>query len=203
MSKIKLSLVFPAYTLNSKLEEMTLHAIATYKDQADEIIVVEDGGIFSKELQQASDIYCYYKDNRGFSVNVNRGWSLSNGDFTAIVSTDTQLLSGNLKDLCIPGKVCSPTVRNQHIDFLAGPFWVTPREVTEEKGMLLEELHTYSSDSDYDLRVRDIFQKVPSVEIFHHMAQTVKVAGVEGGEQQRKDQEKLQELIDKGKVKYD
>ncbi len=200
MSKIELSLVVPAYTIYKELEEMTLHCIASYRAYVDEVILVEDGGIFSKELKDASDVYIYYKDNAGFTKNVNRGWEVARGDFVAIVSSDTHLLSGNLRDICVPGKVTSPTIGNQHIPFLAGPFWCTPREVTEDRGMLLEEMHTYCSDSEYDHRVRDIFQKVESVKIFHKMEATVKLAGIEGGEQQRKDREVYNKLIKEGKA---
>jgi hypothetical protein len=90
---------------------------------------------------------------------------------------------------------------NQYIDRLAGPFWVVPKEVTQERGYLMEEMHTYSSDSEYDNRVADIFQKVTSVEIYHEMAQTVSAAGVEGGEQQEKDRDIYSQLIQEGKAK--
>lgn len=197
----KLTIVIPTYTLSKELEELTLHAIASYQDYADEIIVVEDGGIFSSKLMGASDVYAYFKENGGFTKNVNRGWKMSSGDFTAIVSSDTNLISGNLRDLCVPGKITSPTIANQHIDFLAGPLWCAPREVTEERGYLLEEMHTYCSDSEYDVRVRDIFQPVPSVVIYHVMSQTVTPAGVEGGAQQEKDRIEYNKLKEAGKAK--
>jgi hypothetical protein len=66
--------------------------------------------------------------------------------------------------------------------------------------MLMEEMKTYSSDSEYDHRVRDIFQKVESVEIFHEQAQTVKAAGIEGGVEQERDRKILQKLIEEGKA---
>lgn len=195
-------MVIPCYSLNKDLVNMALFCAETYRDQVDELIIVEDGGEYSDELRRLSNIYIYCEENRGFSVNVNRGWRQSTGDYTMIVSSDTWLSSGKLDDLCIPGKVTSPYIRNQGIDFLAGPFFVVPKEVKEDRGMLLEEMHTYSSDSELDHRVRDIFQKVPSVEIMHLMAKTVTAAGVEGGEQQRKDREIYQRLIEEGKAAH-
>ena len=177
---MKLSIVIPTYTLNKELEQLAVEAILSYRKQADEIIVVEDGGKLSLRLQILSDIYCFYKENGGFTKNVNRGWKIASGDFVAIVNSDTKLVSGNLKDLCIPGKVTSPVIVNQHIDGLAGPFWVTPKEVTKEKGYLIEAMKTYYSDEEYKRRVAKIFQKVPSVKIEHRQAQTVKAAGIEG-----------------------
>jgi len=196
--KIKISMVIPCYTLDEKLAGMAVDAAITYRDKVDELIIVEDGGLYIPELRDLADMYVLYKDNAGFTKNVNRGWKLASGDYVMIVNSDTKLLSGNLEDLCIPGKVTSPVIRNQNIPFLAGPFWCTPKKVAEERGLLMEDMHTYSSDSDYDHRVRDIFQKVPSVEIFHHMAQTVTKAGAEGGEQQVKDRKIYNDLREKG-----
>lgn len=198
----KLTVVIPAYTITDKLKELLINAVNFYRDGADQLIVVEDGGGYVPEIRNKVDLYALYPENKGFTANVNRGWDLSDGDYTAIVSSDTYLMRGDLHDLCIPGKVTSPHIVNQGIDRLAGPFFVVPKEIKEERGMLLEDLHTYSSDSEYDHRVKDIFQKVPSVEIFHHMAQTVTPAGVEGGDRQRIDREIYQRLIKEGKAAH-
>lgn len=194
-------MVIPCYTLNSGLEEMAIRCALSYKDQVDELIITEDGGMLSIDLFELADIYIYSKDNGGFTKNVNRGWKMATGDYVMVPSSDTQLSGGRLVDLCIPGKVTSPEVTNQYIDRLAGPFWCTPKEITEQYGYLREEMHTYSSDSEYDNRMAHIFQKVPSVKIFHEMARTVSTAGVEGGVQQQKDREAYQKLIDEGLAK--
>lgn len=200
MQEKTLSLVFPTYTINKKLEEFAIRAILSYQDQADEIIVCEDGGMFSPLLMNMATTYIYNNENRGFSVNVNRGWKFATGDFVAIVNDDTELREGNLKDLCIPGKVTSPEIINQYIPYLAGPFWCADKEVTKERGYLLEDMKIYSSDSDYDHRIRDVFQKVPSVKIFHEGAQTCIAAGCEGGEQQEKDRQIYAKLVAEGKA---
>lgn len=198
----RITMCIPTYTLNKNMEDMALTCADFYRDQVDELIISEDGGIFSEELRDMADVYIYNKENKGFSVNVNRAWKLSTGDYTMIVSSDTHLMSGRLEDLCIPQKVTSPEIVNQSIERLAGPFFVVPKEVQEERGMLLEEMVIYCSDSEMDHRVKDIFQKVPSVKIFHRMAQTVTPAGVEGGEQQRKDREIYERLIKEGKAAH-
>ena len=92
-------------------------------------------------------------------------------------------------------------IRGQYIERLAGPFWVVPRTVAEERGYLIEELKTYSSDSEYDERVKDIFQKVESVEIHHEMAQSVTAAGIEGGLEQERDKQIYAQLKQQGKAK--
>ncbi len=177
---MKLSIVIPTYTLTKDLEKIALRAVLSYKKQADEVIISEDGGKFSLQLMKVADIYCYSKHNVGFTKNVNRGWKIASGDFVAIVNSDTYLVEGNLKDLCIKDKVTSPVITNQHIDGLAGPFWVTPKEVAKEKGYLIEAMKTYYSDEEYKRRIANIFQKVPSVKIWHNMAETVTPAGIEG-----------------------
>jgi len=200
LSRPKISMVIPCYTKTKELEEQALMAIASYKDQVDELIVIEDGQMFSSKLMEASDIYIYNKNNIGFTANVNRGWRMANGEYVCIVNSDTILREGDLNDLCTPGKVTSPLIVNQYIDRLAGPFWCAPREVTEKYGYLMEEMILYSSDSEYDERVKDVFQKVQSVKIFHEMAQSVKAGGVEGGVTQQRDREIYAKLIQEGRV---
>lgn len=197
-----ISMVIPAYTLNSELEEMTIDCAVSYRSQVDELIIVEDGGNPSQLLADIADIYLYNKKNQGFTKAVNMGWRMALGEFVMIVSSDTTLLhNGNLKDLCINDKITSPHIVNQYIDRLAGPFWCAPAEITKKRGMLMEEMRIYSSDSEYDNRVADIFQKIPTVQIYHEQAQTVKAAGVEGAEQQAIDNAIYQKLKQDGKAK--
>jgi len=197
---MSLSMVIPTYTISKHIEDLAVAALASYREQVDELIVVEDGGLISPRYFELVDRYIYNTKNQGFSKNVNCGWKLATGDFVAIVNSDTTLVSGNLQDLCIPGKVTSPHITNQYIDFLAGPFWVAPKDVTVARGMLLEDMVIYSSDSDYDHRVRDIFMKVPSVKVYHEQAVTVKTAGVEGGIQQHRDRLMYARLCQEGKA---
>lgn len=186
--------MIPTYTMDAKLEQMAYDCARSYKQYVDQIIICEDGGKFSPKLQTIADTYIYNWDNVGFTKNVNRGWRYSQADFTGIVSSDTYLYDGNPQDLCLEGLVTSPEVVNQHIPYLAGPLWVCPREIYEKRGGLIETMHTYNSDSEYDHRVRDVFKKVPSVLIYHHMSQTVTPAGVNTPEQASKDQAEYEKL---------
>lgn len=195
-----ISMVIPTYTLNKDLEELAYRAACSYRPQVDELIIIEDGGLPSERLAKIANHYIYHK-NYGFTKNVNTGWKNASGKFVMIVNSDTYLLKGFLVDLCIKGKVVSPEIVNQYIERLAGPFWVAPKEVTKERGYLMEEMKTYSSDSEYENRVADIFQKVPFVQIYHEQAQTVKVAGIEGGVEQQRDREIYARLIAEGKAK--
>lgn len=197
----RISVVIPTYTLSKELEETAIRSVISYREQADEIIVVEDGGMFSPELMKLSDTYIYNNTNLGFTKNVNRGWRFSNGDYTAIVNSDTELMKGDIHDLCVPGKVTSPIIHNQYIDLMAGPFFVIPKEIKAERGLLREEMHTYSSDSEYEKRIADIFEKIDTVTIYHEISKTVKAAGVEGSVQQEKDRQAYDKLIRDGEAK--
>ncbi len=198
---MKISLIIPTFTLNKELAELTIRCALSYKEHVDEIIIEEDGGLLNLDLMQVADRYHYNKENVGFTKNVNRGLRSAEGDYIMVVNSDTELMSGKLEDLCVPNKVTSPIIANQYIDRLAGPFFVIPRNILNERGYLLEELKTYSSDSEFDNRVADIFQKIETVKIFHHQAKTVKAAGIEGGKGQQRDREIYQRLKEEGKAK--
>ena len=61
-------------------------------------------------------------------------------------------------------------------------------------------MKTISSDVEYAARVKDIFQKVSSVKIYHEQAQSVTVAGIEGGEEQNRDSKIYAKLKAEGKA---
>lgn len=188
---MKITMVIPTYTLTPETEEMTLRAITSYADQVDELIITEDGGNYSPALKTLSDIYIYNKENKGFTANVNRGWKNSTGDFTMIVNSDSYLIRGNLKDLCVEGKVTSPKSWNEPLDNhtnMLGYFFVVPKEVVKERGLLMEDMKMYNSDSEYEERTKDIYLHIPTVEIMHDWNKSS--AQVEGlWERMRKQQE--------------
>jgi len=203
MSLVDLSIVIPTYTITQELEEVAVSCILSLAgDMAiHEIIVTEDGGFFSPQLMELADVYIYNKGNRGFTLNVNQGWRAATGDFVAIVNSDITLREGELSSLCIPGKVTSPVTINESQPRLAGHFFVVPKEVKEERGMLMEEMRLYCSDSEYDARVADIFQSVPEVKIFHHTQATTK--SMEGDKIEKahaRDEEIYHKLVKEGKA---
>ena len=112
----KITVMIPTYTLSKELEEMAIRCALSYREQADQLIICEDGGLFSPTLMELADTYIISTDNVGFTKNVNNGWRYSDGDFTAIVSSDTTLMKGDIHDLCVKGKVTSPIIHNQYID---------------------------------------------------------------------------------------
>lgn len=197
---MKISVVLPTVILTKELEDLTIQAIKSYRE-ADEIIVSEDGGMFSPKIMALADIYIYNTYNSGFTKNVNRGWKNASGDFIMIANNDTHLIEGSLKDLCIPGKITSPLIVNQSIDGMAGPFWVIPKEVTAERSYLVEELKTYYSDTDYADRTKDIFQKVTNVKIYHEQSRTIKTQGINESKELSRDRQIYELLKSRERVK--
>jgi len=184
---MKLSCVFPTYSYSKRLTDMAISCVQGFKPFADEVIISEDGGEWNNDLRYLADTYIYNKSNGGFTKNVNTGWKCSRGEYTAIISSDTRYISGNLKDLCIPGRVTSPVIVNQQVNLLAGSFFVVPKDIAEQRGLLNESMHTYWSDTDYERRIQDIFTRVDSVQIEHYQAQTVTEVGRNTPEQSEED----------------
>ncbi len=193
--------MIPTYTISGDLEILAAKCAKSLRE-ADEIIICEDGGTFSEMLKNESDCYIFNRKNVGFSANVNRGWKMATGDFVMIVNSDIEKISGNLSDLCVEGKVTSPKIENQRIEGLAGCFFVVPRKVFEQRGMLLEQLRTYCSDEEYGHRTKDIFQKIESVTVSHARSQTMEAAKVDQTRETDRDKQIYEQLIEKGQAAH-
>lgn len=184
-----ISLCIPTYTLNEDLEKMALRCIISFKVHCEqkgveyEIVVSEDGGAYSDLLKSVSDVYIYNSHNGGFSKNVNRVWQNAHGEYIAIINSDTHYVSGDIKDMCKPGKVTSPNIVNQYIDGFSGCFWVAHYSIPEKYGYLDEDMRIYYSDEIYKEKTLEDFEKVESFKIYHGQAQTVTAAGVNTPEQ--------------------
>lgn len=183
-----ISLCIPTYTLNKDLEEMAHRCILSFKRACNdagiehEVIVSEDGGMESELLKSVADEY-FYHENWGFSKNVNYVWKHATYDYAAIINSDTYYVDGDIKTMCIPGKVTSPRIINQDIDGFAGCFWVAHKDVPKKYGYLDEDMRIYYSDEVYKKKTQSVFEKVDKFRIFHGQAKTVTMAGVNTPEQ--------------------
>lgn len=170
-----ISMVIPTYTLNGELEEMAEFCAASYRNQVDELIITEDGGAYSKTLRDIADIYIYNKKNVGFTRNINKGWRIASEDFIMLVNSDTQLIAGDLKDLCVKGKVTCPIPQTEEKPYFWGAFFCVPKGISRGWGLYKEDLpdSNYGSDSEYGERIKPLYKPVRTIEILHHGAQTI------------------------------
>jgi GT2 family glycosyltransferase len=186
-----ISLVVPTYTITKELEETTCDCLNSFFDQVDEIIVSEDGGFYSSEIEKFCNLYIYSHDNVGFTKNANRGWNNATGDFVIIANSDTTLASGSLLDMCIHGQITCPETRGEPVPGLSGHFFCVPREIKEKYGMLNESMKMFCSDAEYESRISSLIMRVPEVKIFHDVNKTIKAAGLDDGVQLERDREVL------------
>lgn len=171
---------------------MAIRCLRSYRDNCDmpfEIVVSEDGGMFSPTLMSEADVYIYNKKNGGFSKNVNTVWKAGKGDYVAIINSDTYYVSGSFKALCEENRVISPEIINQEIDGFSGCFWVAHKSIPEGYGYLDEDMRIYYSDEVYKQKLGQVAYKTPDFSIFHGQAKTVTTAGVNTPEQYKIDKE--------------
>jgi len=160
------------YTLDKKFEEMTKRALYSYAT-ADEVVVVENGGIGDYD----ANIVVKYSDNRGFTAGVNTILRVANGDFIMYAANDTFREYGDIKKLCVSGKVMSPKVSTQpNIQGLCGSCFCIPRNILNKVGLLDERLKVYYSDTEYIDRLKHYgvpMETCEDVVIYHEIAKTV------------------------------
>lgn len=163
MGNKSLSVIIPHWPRNEELNDLLRRCLKSIKGQAEEIIVIVNDGI-------------------GFAKSVNLGLSLANQDFIAVLNNDVVLSSGNLKDLCLDRKICSP-VLNGDIQEFWGCCWVMPKEVYEKIGGLDERFGKgYFEDDDYVMRAKEAgYELAPrtNVQIRSEGGKTMNTIGLE------------------------
>lgn len=102
-----LSVIIPAWSQSPRLIDMTINLCNQVRPMCDEIIVSEDG-TYNKEIERAADIYSYDHRRFGHVLNLNNGFEFSSGDYLALIDNDVSIEKGNLRDLCVPGKIIYP-----------------------------------------------------------------------------------------------
>jgi len=191
------TLVIPTYSLDSRLINLAYKCATSHKKQVDQIIISEDGGLYSKKLKDVSDIYIYRHSNIGFTKNVNLAWEIVKTDFVIIANSDTFLKDGNLRDLCVNGMVTCPNFKNKEIttNGFSGSYFCVPKEIKSKYGMLDERLKNFESDVDYYERIKHIFRIESRVKIYHYKAQTLKRSDLDTKYESTKDAEIYRKII--------
>lgn len=135
----KLSVIVPHWPLDDEIAAALERCVASLPPDCEKIVVVNQG--------------------TGFGVNVNIGLRIATGDYLAVVTNDSEVLEGNVYDLCVPGTVTSPLVLEKpgvEPGGFHGAFWVIPRDVLERVGPLDERFEgAFYEDDDYLQRLRE------------------------------------------------
>src|SRR5690348_7090023 len=85
-----------------------------------------------RSLSGYDEFILVVNDAIGYGAAFNRGLKYAKGDFFLCVSNDTELTSGDIKDLCIDGVVTTPLVNGNQMQF--GCFFCMPRKIYEKIG---------------------------------------------------------------------
>ena len=145
--KPRLSAVIPHWPLDEELDQALRVCLDSLPPDCEKIVVVNEG--------------------TGFAVNVNIGLALATGDYVAVVTNDSEVIQGDVYDLCVPGTVTSPLVVDKPgiaPGAFHGAFWVAPRGVIERVGLLDERFEgAFFEDDDYLERLRR--EGIPAREI--------------------------------------
>jgi hypothetical protein len=145
--KPRLSAVIPHWPLDEELNQALRVCLASLPPDCEKIVVVNQG--------------------TRFAVNVNIGLGLATGDYVAVVTNDSEVIQGDVYDLCVPGTVTSPLVVDKPgiaPGAFHGAFWVAPRGVIERVGLLDERFEgAFFEDDDYLERLRR--EGIPAREI--------------------------------------
>ena len=145
--KPRLSAVIPHWPLDEELNQALRVCLDSLPPDCEKIVVVNQG--------------------TRFAVNVNIGLGLATGDYVAVVTNDSEVIQGDVYDLCVPGTVTSPLVVDKPgiaPGAFHGAFWVAPRGVIERVGLLDERFEgAFFEDDDYLERLRR--EGIPAREI--------------------------------------
>lgn len=129
----KISVIIPHYPFNDEIND-TLKKCETSLSHYDELVLVVN-------------------DKIGFAKAVNYGLKLAKGDYLMVVNNDIVWRTGDLRELCIPNVVTSPTVNSKDQKFW-GCFFCIPRNIYEKIGGLDEQFEIgYFEDDDFIKRL--------------------------------------------------
>lgn len=154
-----ISLIIPTLHAHNGLQR----CIDSFKDQVDEVIVIDDTDI-------------------SLAAKQNKGMRMAKGDYLIISNDDVEACEGSLEELCIPDKVISPQIHGGTLKTFHGHMFCLPRTIYAEVGGFDETCPgPYHIDSDLWLRFIDAGYSPElsnKVTIFHnHPASTLSKIG--------------------------
>lgn len=169
----RLAVVMPTYTIRPALEDMAVANAKIWREQCDDLIITEDGGVQSPALRYLSSFYLYHQ-NVGVCNSMRLAWLVAlirRADYVFITDSDVTLEHGSLRDLCVPGRVTVPRI-NQHPDTaFTAPCLCVPRTVSNERGIYPESIDGFHRDDGFDAayaqQIHDLVMKINTVRVNH------------------------------------
>lgn len=176
----KISAVVLAYSLNDDLDNLMHDCVKSLKGKVDELIIVDNGSpkIYDWMISE-SDKYVRLNKNVGYVKGMNAGAKNAVYDHIVFVTSDTKLISGDLRDLCNEN-ICLPVITTDNSNYtpqLDGVFYAAPNDPF---CLHDERFDFYFSDKDLFQRATENGIKViriPSVVIDHKGWETTTVEG--------------------------
>lgn len=182
---MRISVTLPIYVFSNDLINLTKDCLLSLDGQYDEMIIVDNNSpLLGEEWQKKATIYIRNKGNLGFGAAANQGFKLATGDYICLVTNDTRLQKGNLKDLCeiADQGYAFPRIIGKESPEWDGAFFMFSRKVMEKNGIYDERFFPgYFEDSDlfYRATLKKLkLTRVDSVEVIHHQSRTSKPMGV-------------------------
>ena len=176
---MKLTIVIPTYSDGPHgWCDMAATNARVWKDHCDELIITEDG-TYCQQLHDLADLYILHP-RLWVPENMNLGWKTALGrgaDFVIMMDSDVEYVSGDLHDLCVPGKVAVPRIVQHPESISVAPMLSVPREVALERGYYNNgggKYNLYHFDADYQSRILDLLTGVKTVKISHVGGATTK-----------------------------
>jgi len=171
MQKPKISIVLLIYSLDEDLDHMAENCFSSLKGKGDEIIVVDNGSPVPPQWAlSGANKYVKLKDNVGYVRGMNYGAKMATGDYVVFVTSDTELLDGELSELCFPNCIRLPQIITDNPDYKQredGVFYSAPND----KSLLHDEDYFfYFSDVDLFKRARKsgiLVERKNNVVVYH------------------------------------
>jgi len=169
-----LSLVIPVYLSNEHLKTITRNCLFSLSGKVDEIIIVDDGSPLPISwLKEYADVLIVHTRNRGFTASVNHGVAVAHNEHVLLINNDTELVSGNIGDLCTDGYTF-PKIQGKASPKWDGAFFCFPKSIWKGDD---PQFKNYFGDLDRFSQAEKMYY-VPSVVVKHLEQQTSTELGI-------------------------
>lgn len=166
----RIAIVIPTYSVRPGLLKMEIDNATVWRSLCEELIICEDGGEYSEELEKIATEYMFHP-NIGVCQNMNLGWELAlsrGAEYVVIMDSDVSYVEGDLRSLCTPEVVSVPQVIEYPDTEFIAPMLCVPRSVSDRVGLYdCRNRRNEGFDAELDKLVRPIVRKVESFKISH------------------------------------